>query len=165
MKKKTNRRLLKLFLSAVLLIVLIYNPISARIMTVITAAAHGLDVDLFYNLVSTESSFFTLAYSRKQAIGLGQVRVQTAMYIYPDYIPGILWFPPTNLHISALYVKYLQNKYKSNSSLTLAAYNWGETNVDRKLITEKIVVNKDTDYRHLFINVPETYHYISKVLD
>ena len=144
---------------------LVYNPISARIMTKWTAYKHGFDKVFFYNLISAESSFNSIAYSRKRAIGLGQVRIETARYIYPEYVRGMLWFPPTNLHISAIYLKYLSKRYRDNKSLILAAYNWGETNVDRKLQSEGVVIEKSKDYRELFRNVPETFAYIQKVLD
>ena len=147
------------------LIILLYNPLSARLMTIITARKHGLDRELFYRLISVESSFRSLAYSRSRAIGLGQVQRKTAEYIYPNYFPGILWFPPTNLHISAIYLKYLLNKYRGNVSLSLAAYNWGETNVDRKLRSENITIDSEENYRYLFRNVPETYVFIKNVLE
>lgn len=146
-------------------IILIYNPLSARVMTLMTAVSHGLDTELFYKLIDAESSFRSLAYSRSRAIGLGQVQVPTARYVYRNYIPGILWFPPANLHISARYFSYLLNKYQGNVSLSLAAYNWGESNVDRRLRKEEITIDTDENYRYLFRNVPETNFFIKKIME
>ena len=146
-------------------IIIIYNPLSARLMTLAVAAAHDLDGELFYRLIDAESSFRSLAYSRNKAIGLGQVQDKTAQYIYPHYVSGMLWFPPTNLHISAIYFKYLLKKYRGNISFALAAYNWGEANVDRKIREEGVMINPETNYRYLFRNVPETYFFIRNVIE
>jgi soluble lytic murein transglycosylase-like protein len=167
---KKRRSSLKQFFSKItfgilVLFILIYNPISARIMTIITAKTHDLDTELFYRLIAAESSFRALSYSRKQAIGLGQVQDKTAQYIYPQYIKGMLWFPPTNLHIAALYFRYLLNRYNQNTSLALAAYNWGESNVDRKLRDEGIIIDPEYNYHSLFENIPETYHFLPKVIE
>ncbi|MBW6515777.1 MAG: transglycosylase SLT domain-containing protein [Candidatus Cloacimonetes bacterium] len=162
---KRKRKLVKWIFWILIILILIYNPLSARLMTLIVAKAHNLDTQLFYRLVAAESSFRTLAYSRNKAIGLGQVQVNTAKYIFPQYVEGMLWFPPTNLHISAIYFRYLLNKYRDNVSLSLAAYNWGEANVDRKIKEERIIIDSETNYRHLFRNVPETYFFIKKILE
>ncbi len=143
---------------------ILYNPLSARIMTIGTAEIHNIDRKLFYNLIKAESSFYTLAHSRNQAVGLAQVKVATAKYIYPHYFPGILWIPPANLHIGALYYNYLSQRYKGNITLILAAYNWGETNVDQKLRKEGVVIDNDSDYTYLFVNVPETYFFVKKIM-
>lgn len=162
---KCKKKLVRWIFWLLVLIILFYNPVSARLMTLTAAAAHDLDSELFYRLIAAESSFRTLAYSRNKAIGLGQVQVNTARYIYPNYISGILWFPPANLHISAIYFKYLLRKYRQNVSLSLAAYNWGEANVDRKIREEEIMIDPNTNYRYLFRNVPETYFFIRNVLE
>ena len=44
----------------------------------------------------------------------------------------------------------------------MAAYNWGESNVNRRISSHQI--EKDKDYRHLFSDIPETYNYINKIL-
>ncbi len=163
-RKRKNKRLAPI-LWIILLIFLVYNPVSVRIMAVTAAAAHGVDTVIFYSLIAAESSFNSFAYSGKRAIGLGQVLPTTARYIYRYYLPGILFFPPANLHISAKYYRYLLDKYGGNHSLSLAAYNWGEGNVDRKLREESIFISPDADYRVLFRGVPETYHYIYRILD
>lgn len=162
-KKKSSLKLICFW--GLIVLVALYNPLSARVMTLTAAFLHRIEPGVFYNMVAAESSFNSLAVSRKNAIGLGQVRVETAKYIIPYYIQGMLWFPPTNLHIAAVYYKYLLNRYSGNHSLSLAAYNWGETNVDIKLRQEGLVIDRDSNYREMFINVPETYHYISRIID
>lgn len=165
MGRRKRKKRFKILLWLFLAFFLIYNPVSVRIMTVTAAAAHKVDTKVFYNLVEAESSFNSFAYSSQKAIGLGQVKPSTAKYIFPNYVPGMLFFPPANLHISAKYYRYLFDKYSGNHSLSLAAYNWGEGNVDRKLHEEGINISPDADYREVFRNVPETYHYIYRILD
>lgn len=164
--KKRKKRITPaaLFFLFVIIFLLVYNPFSARLMTIIISSANGVDRDVFYKLVEAESSFNSFAVSRKKAIGLGQVKSSTARYIFPHYVPGMLFFPPTNLHISAIYYKHLLEKYRGNHTLALAAYNWGEGNVDHKLRQEEITIDSDKNYRELFVNVPETYYYVGKVL-
>jgi soluble lytic murein transglycosylase-like protein len=157
--KKRSFRLLIFF---VFFLILIYNPISARIFTYCTAVFFKLNVRNYYHLIAVESSFKSLAFSRQKAIGLGQVKASTANYIQPNSGSYLVWFPPTNLYISAKYMKYLLRKYKQNWSLALAAYNWGETNVDKRI--GKMKIDSEKNYRQLFSDIPETYHYIKKVL-
>ncbi len=145
-----------------LLVILTYNPVSVRIMTVGVAVYYKIDPALFYRLIRTESNFRSFAISRKQAIGLGQMQENTAYYINHDHKRGLLFVPPYNLKISAIYLRYLQAKYDDNWSLTLAAYNWGETNVSRRLGGHKI--EPKTNYQERFRDIPETYNYIGKIL-
>lgn len=133
-------------------------------LTVVVAKENNIDTQMFYRLIATESSFFTFAYSKQKAIGLGQVQKNTALYMFPESSTIMLWFPPSNLQISATYLNYLLDKYQGNKSLALAAYNWGETNVDKKLNELRIEINSNENYRILFRNIPETYHFIGKIL-
>lgn len=160
MKKST--RLSKIFFLIIILPALIYNPISARIFTFATALSTQQDIALFYRLIKAESSFRALAYSQQKAIGLGQMKRSTYHYIVPELPHILIWFPPTNLYASARYLKYLQQKYQGNPSLALAAYNWGESNVDKRIAS--ISINPQNDYRDKFWDIPETDAFLSKVL-
>ena len=77
-----------------LLVILTYNPVSVRIMTVGVAVYYKIDPALFYRLIRTESNFRSFAISRKQAIGLGQMQENTAYYINHDHKRGLLFVPP-----------------------------------------------------------------------
>jgi soluble lytic murein transglycosylase-like protein len=158
MKKRSYKSLMFF----VFFLILTYNPISARIFTFFTAISFKLPISNYYNLIAAESSFRSLAYSKQKAIGLGQVKTSTANYMQPKAGAYLVWFPPTNLYLSAKYMRYLLKKYNQNWSLALAAYNWGETNVDKRI--SKIKIQPDKNYRYLFSDIPETYHYIEKVL-
>lgn len=145
-----------------LLVILVYNPVTVRVMTVGVAAWYGLDARVFYRLIHTESRFRSFAVSRAAAIGLGQVRESTARYIHVKHRRGMLFLPLYNLRMSARYIRYLQDRFGDNWSLVLAAYNWGENNVERR--TGGLQIEAKADYRQLFADVPETYAYIGKIL-
>ena len=161
-KSKVKRLILKLVLLFLVLVILFYNPFSLRLMTLGVAVWYKLDPVKFYRLVGTESSFRSFAVSNKQAIGLGQVKEDTAHYINISHKRGWLFFPFYNLKISALYLKYLLSRYHNNWSLALAAYNWGETNVDNRV--RKIKVLPAKNYAYLFADIPETRKFIGKII-
>jgi soluble lytic murein transglycosylase len=161
-KKQTlNKLLLRILLTLLILIILFYNPVSVRIMTLGVAIYYKLEPGKFYRLVRTESSFRSLAVSHQSAIGLGQIKESTAAYISLNHKRGLLFVPIYNLKISALYLRYLLKRYNDNWSLALAAYNWGETNVDRRIKGRSIVSGQN--YANLFSDIPETREFIKKI--
>ncbi len=161
-KTKLKKNLLRLILLFLIVIILFYNPVSLRLMTLGFAIYYKLDPGKFYRLVGAESSFRSFAVSSKQAIGLGQVKEDTAGYIYQRHKRGMLFLPFYNLKITALYLKYLLSRYNNNWSLSLAAYNWGETNVDRRIRGRELLPDKN--YSNLFSDIPETRRFISKII-
>lgn len=163
-KKKTNLlHSLYIGLAALLVfITLVYNPLSVRLMTIGVAVSYKINPVIFYRLIRTESAFRSLAVSRQNAIGLGQIRQSTAHYIREDHDPKMLYSPLYNLKTAAKYIVYLKGRFNNNWSLVLAAYNWGETLVERRMAGEEI--KPDEDYRSRFRDVPETYDYIGKIL-
>ncbi len=158
MKKKFVKAVFWLLIA----IILLYNPVSVRIYTLFAAMCYHLDSKLFYQQIKSESSFRALAISKANAIGPGQIKTDTHKYISPDIPTIFLWLPFVNICVSAKYMRYLLDKYNHNWSVALAAYNWGETNVDKKLKGIKIERNKD--YKKYFKNIKESYHYIKKVM-
>jgi soluble lytic murein transglycosylase-like protein len=152
------------FLTLALILLFFLNPLVARLMTAGTAVVQHVHVGRFYRLISAESSFRVWVRSDQNAIGLGQVQPGTARYVYVRHRDSLLWFPPYNLQISALYLKYLLKRYDNNWSLALAAYNWGETNVDQRLRRSRIHYDAHTDCRVLFSDIPETSKYLTRIL-
>lgn len=161
--KSSAKWAVTLILALLIILILVYNPISLRIMTIGMAVYYGLDPAIFYRLIRAESSFRSFAISNAQAIGLGQLRESTAYYIHKKHKRGFLFVPFYNLKLAARYVLYLKEKYNGNWSLTLAAYNWGETNVSNRI--SGMIIEPDKDYRYRFKNIPETYQYIGKILN
>lgn len=162
-KARKKQRILRFIaLCLVLVLVLTYNPISVRLFTLGVAIWYKLEPGIFYRLVRTESAFRSFAVSPKHAIGLGQIQEETARYIHASHKKGMLYLPLYNLQLSARYLHYLHGKYQGNWSLVLAAYNWGETNVSKRMAGRQI--EPDKDYRELFRDIPETYKYIEKIL-
>ncbi len=159
MRKKLLFKIVFWFLITV---ILLYNPLSVRVYTLFAAMKYDLDPKLFYYQISSESSFRALAYSKAKAIGPGQIRINTHKYISPKIPSALLWVPFVNIFVSAKYMRYLLDKYNGNWSVALAAYNWGETNVDRKL--KGIKIEKNKDYSKYFKKIGESYHYIKNVM-
>jgi soluble lytic murein transglycosylase len=144
------------------ILILIYNPFTVRIIAISVAHSYHLNTHYFYKLIKQESTFRGLAISSQHALGPGQVREGTALYLDHKYQKGMLYFPYYNLKIAAQYMRYLLDKYHNNWSLAIAAYNWGETNVDKKIIG--LSITPDYDYRDLFENVRETTNLLKHVL-
>lgn len=161
-KSRGPRVLIALAVVLLVFLVLVYNPVSVRLMTVGTAVWYGLDPVLFYKLIRTESAFRSFAVSPRDAIGLGQIRESTAFYIHEKHKRGMLFVPFYNLRLSAKYVRYLLKRYDGNWSLTLAAYNWGETRVSKRI--RRVHIDPQKDYRQRFRDIPETYNYIGKIM-
>lgn len=160
--KKTLKGMIYPIMALLLLVILIYNPVSVRIMTVGVAVYYKINPVIFYRLIKTESAFRSLAVSPRQAIGLGQVKQSTAHYLLDGHNPQLLYTPLYNLKTSAKYILYLRSRFKDNWSLVLAAYNWGETAVSRRM--RNVSIEPTEDYRDRFKDIPETYNYIAKVL-
>jgi soluble lytic murein transglycosylase-like protein len=154
--------IIKLLFLILTLIILIYNPFTVRVMVIYIAREYQINPHYFYKLIKQESTFRSLAISRQKALGPGQVKEGTARYLDSDYHQGLLYFPYYNLKISARYLRYLLNKYHHNWSLAIAAYNWGETNVDKKV--SGLDIQPTVDYREMFENVRETNNLINRVL-
>jgi len=88
----------------------------------------SLAPELIRSVVNTESNFKPDATSQAGAQGLMQIMPETAKEL------GIenSFDPLQNLHGGSRYLKQLLDKYDGDLDHALAAYNWGQGNVDRK---------------------------------
>jgi soluble lytic murein transglycosylase len=101
------------------------------------------------------------------AVGLMQIEPQTALFLAKrsgatSFRPGDLNTPAVNIAYGSYYLRYLLNEYHGSRVLALAAYNGGETNVNRW------VADARTHGRSLTISsipFPETRDYVSRVLN
>lgn len=97
------------------------------------ATTHGIEPDVAYGLVFTESTFRERAVSHVGARGLTQVMPRTAKWLNPSIEVRDLYDPDTNLDMGFGYLKQLIEKYDGNLEYALTAYNRGPGTVDRIL--------------------------------
>ena len=88
---------------------------------------HGVDPALVHAIVKVESDFNPYAMSKKGAVGLMQLMPQTAIGLRVQNV----FSPDENIDGGVKYLRYLLDRYEGNLSLALAAYNSGETAVER----------------------------------
>jgi len=94
----------------------------------------GIEPDVAYGLVKTESTFRPRAVSPVGARGLTQVLPSTARWMMPEIRQASQLFQPeTNLRVGFRYLRYLLDKYDGDTRLALLAYNRGPGTVDRIL--------------------------------
>ena len=91
------------------------------------APLYNVDPNLLKAMTKVESTNRHRARSRKGAKGLMQLMPYTARKF------GVTdaYHPVQNIHGGARYVRYLMSYYEGNVDLVLAAYNAGETQVER----------------------------------
>ena len=111
------------------------------------------------SLIKTESNFNKNAKSNKNAIGLMQIKEETANYVSKMY--GIkyddLYDSKSNIKIGVAYLDYLTKKF-NHEDLVLCAYNAGEGTVFRWMERGYIVDNKIN-----YIPYKETRNYLTKI--
>lgn len=92
---------------------------------------YGVDYRVIASLVAIESSFRTEAVSSSGAIGLGQLKPDTARWL------GVRdpYHPADNAAGLTRYIRYLLDKYQGNLDKALSAYFQGPGTVDRQGIT------------------------------
>jgi soluble lytic murein transglycosylase len=99
------------------------------------AAEKNLDPALIAAVIYAESKFRDRT-SRTGAKGLMQIQPETARFIArragaTRFEVRDLGTPQVNISYGSYYLRYLLDRYDGNDVLAIAAYNGGETNVDR----------------------------------
>ena len=99
------------------------------------AADKGIEPDLIAAIIYEESRFRDQT-SHAGARGLMQITPRTAAFIARDsggtrFTQKDLATPQINISYGAYYLRYLLRRYEGNTGLAVAAYNAGETNVNR----------------------------------
>jgi soluble lytic murein transglycosylase len=99
------------------------------------ARAKGVDPNLIAAIIYEESRFRDQT-SHAGARGLMQITPATARFIARDsggaaFTQRDLATPQINIAYGTYYLRYLLRRYDGNEELAIAAYNAGETNVDR----------------------------------
>ncbi len=109
---------------------------------------HGVNVDLVMAIMETESSFNPFARSKSNALGLMQIKADTAGRDYFSLIKGyqhtpssaFLYSPKNNIEVAAGYLSILRNHYltgikhpKKLEYAVISSYNGGAGNLWRSL--------------------------------
>lgn len=129
------------------------------------ATQNNVDVPLVMAVIKAESKFDANAKSKANAIGLMQVKLETANYILSlngqtEITESELFNPQTNIELGTRYIKYLLDKFE-NVQVSICAYNAGETVVSAWLKDE----NYSSDGKTLKkIPFAETNTYLKKVM-
>ncbi len=97
------------------------------------ATGHGIEPDMAYGLVFTESTFRERAVSHAGARGLTQLMPGTAKWLDPNISVRDLYDPDVNLELGFRYLRQLIDKYDGDVEKALTAYNRGPGTVDRIL--------------------------------
>src|SRR5438067_1528581 len=129
------------------------------------AARKRLDPALLAAVIYAESKFNPRD-SSTGAKGLMQIQPDTARFIArrsggTQFTVADLSDPQTNISYGAYYLRYLLDRYDTNETLALAAYNGGETNVDRWVARSG---RGRAGFRPSDIPFAETRAYVERVL-
>ena len=111
------------------------------------------------SVIYTESRFRPHVKSHREAYGLMQLLPQSARFIQrKSGIKGDYRDPEVNIELGTWFLGYLNDRYKGEERLMLAAYNSGEGNVDAWVSDDGFDIAKDIPYK-------ETRHYVNKALE
>src|SRR4029077_10760816 len=129
------------------------------------AAQKHLDPALIAAVIYAETKFDPRN-SAAGAEGLMQVMPQTAEYLAhrsgaTTFTTADLGTPSVNIAYGSYYLRYLLNEYHGNTTLALAAYNGGESNVDRWIAGARAQGHALTVAE---IPFPEPRAYVTRVL-
>lgn len=141
----------------------ITHPVKYKNEIIFYAKQNQLAPALVASVINVESGFNPNSKSKKNAIGLMQIKLTTANYlceIYGEKSIGEneLFLVDINIKFGCRYLKYLMKKF-SNLNTVLACYNAGETRVRTWLNSEYSNDGKTLN----FIPFIETKNYILKV--
>lgn len=129
------------------------------------AAEKRLDPALIAAVIYAETKFDPRP-SSAGAEGLMQLLPQTAEFLArrsgaTTFTVADLASPQVNIAYGSYYLRYLLNRYGGEEMLALAAYNGGETNVDRWLARAR---SDGTQLTVQGIPFPQTRAYVERVL-
>ena len=123
-----------------------------------------LDPALIAAVIYQESKFSDRT-SAAGAKGLMQILPSTAKFIAKRsggtaFVPSDLATPQVNIAYGSYYLRYLFNRYDGSKALAVAAYNAGETNVNRWVSR----AGGAREFKTKDIPFPETRAYVESVL-
>jgi soluble lytic murein transglycosylase len=120
---------------------------------------NDLDPSFVAGVIYTESRFRPDAKSHRGAYGLMQLLPESARFIQrKSSIKGDYRDPEINVRLGTWFLGYLNDRYKGDERLMLAAYNSGEGNVDVWVSEEGFDIAKDIPFK-------ETRKYVDRALE
>ncbi len=127
------------------------------------SAEYGVEPELVYAVIKTESSFNPDAVSDADAVGLTQITPETfewlKMKLGEEDENLSLYDPETSIKYGAFFLGYLTDEFK-DTDIALAAYHAGRGRVNGWLEDKEF----SPDGKSLVeIPIPETAHYVKKV--
>ena len=141
------------------------SPIKYQSEIITIGKTYNLQPELIASIINTESGYNPKAESYKGALGLMQIKLDTANYLNSIYNLGQdikaddLFNPTTNITYGCIYLRYLINKFKDIET-SLAAYNAGETNIIKWLKNKEY---SDDGVTLKVIPFKETSNYVIKI--
>lgn len=118
----------------------------------------NIDSELIYSVMKQESNFKKDEISNSSAYGLMQIILPTAKIFKKNISYENLLDPKLNIKIGTEYLNLLYKKYNKNLIPVIAAYNAGETNVNKWIKKHKNLTIDDIPFA-------ETKNYVKKVLN
>ncbi len=102
------------------------------------SSAQNLDPLLVMALIKTESTFYNWARSYKGAKGLMQIMPRTGRWAARELDlewdgERTLYNPDLNVRLGIYYFSSLQERYRDDTMLSIAAYNEGPTSLSRRI--------------------------------
>ena len=157
--------IITVFLAAILSVAFLFSFNSKYNKAIIKISKqYQVDAALVLGIAKAESKFNPNAKSKANAVGIMQIKLESANYVRELYgETGIkqsdLYVPEINIDCGVRYLKYLFSKF-NDIELVICAYNAGETNVRAWLNDE----NYSNDGKKLNkIPFAETEIYLKKV--
>lgn len=126
----------------------------------------GIDPYLVISMTRRESHFRSSVISSARAVGLMQLKVETAQEIARKLGLSVssetaLEDPSLNVKLGCAYLKYLMTKFDGDVTATVAAYNMGETRIMKWYREYK---SSETDERIDLLPYSETRVFVKNVL-
>jgi soluble lytic murein transglycosylase len=176
-RRRRNRLLAVVLLAAVVLGIVLLMPLLQKTVNEFSlpltnadvirqqAAEKHLDPALIAAVIYAETKFDPRS-SAAGAEGLMQIMPQTAVYLAhrsgaTTFTTADLATPAVNIAYGSYYLRYLLDEYHGNVTDALAAYNGGESNVDRWIAAARAQGHGLTVDA---IPFPETRAYVANVL-
>lgn len=151
-------------LSVVKLFLVATHPIKFQNDIITFSKQYNLNPTLVASVINVESSYNKHAKSNKNAIGLMQIKLDTANYIatlnkMETIEENDLFNATTNIKFGCMYLSYLMKKFEDKYT-AVAAYNAGETRVRTWLNNKEYSLDKKT---LKFIPYKETSNYVNRI--